>query len=73
MQTAAAIRRAITKDDSLSTNAHNIKIIARDGAVTLRGPVDSEDEKTTIVNDAKRIARGSRIVDELEVGRTQLK
>lgn len=73
LQTAAAIRRSITKDDSLSTNAHNVKIIARDGTVTLRGPVDSDDEKTTIVNDAKRVARGARIVDELEVGKTQLK
>lgn len=73
VQTAAAIRRTITKDDSLSTNAHNVKIIARDGTVTLRGPVDSDDEKATIVNDAKRVARGAKIVDELEVGKTQLK
>lgn len=67
VQTAAEIRRAITKDDSLSVNAHNVKIIARDGAVTLRGPVDSEEERQTILDDAKRIARRAKLVDELEV------
>lgn len=67
VQTAAEIRRAITKDDSLSVNAHNVKIIARDGAVTLRGPVDSEEERQTILDDAKRIAGRAKLVDELEV------
>ncbi len=31
------IRKAITADDSLSTNAKNVKIITNDGTVTLRG------------------------------------
>lgn len=70
LQTAAEIRRAITKDDSLSVNAHNVKIIAREGAVTLRGPVDSEEERQTILDDAKRIAGGAKLVDELEVKKT---
>ena len=33
------IRQAIVADDSLSTTAHNVKIITSDGVVTLRGPV----------------------------------
>ena len=36
------IRKAVHDDTSLSTYAHNIKIIAQDGKVTLRGPVRSE-------------------------------
>jgi hyperosmotically inducible protein len=37
---ARQIRRAIVKDKSLSTNAHNVKIIAQNGTVTLKGPVN---------------------------------
>src|SRR5215467_1143687 len=45
---AKQIRRAITQDKSLSTYAHNVKVIAQNGSVTLKGPVKSEEEKTTI-------------------------
>src|SRR5690242_14173540 len=33
------IRRALTKDKSLSTMARNIKVVTMDGTVILRGPV----------------------------------
>lgn len=39
------IRQSIIKDKSLSTHAHNIKIVTQNGQVTLKGPVRSEDEK----------------------------
>src|SRR5438552_3471451 len=39
------IRRAVTKDDTLSLSAKNVKIITVDGVVTLRGPVKDEREK----------------------------
>ena len=39
------IRQSIMKDKSLSTYAHNVKIITQNGQVTLKGPVRSEDEK----------------------------
>ncbi len=42
------IRRAIVQDKSLSTYAHNVKIISEDGMVTLKGPVRSEEEKTAV-------------------------
>lgn len=67
VERSAEIRRAITQDSSLSVNAHNVKIIVREGTVTLRGPVDSEDEKAAIVAEARRIAGKSKVVDELEV------
>ena len=45
---AAAVRRAIENDKSLSTSAHNVKLIANGGVVTLRGPVASDAEKQKV-------------------------
>ena len=50
------IRQAVVKDGSLSMNAKNVKIIARDGTITLQGPVDSRQEKDTIATKAREIA-----------------
>jgi osmotically-inducible protein OsmY len=61
------IRRAITGDDSLSTNAKNVKIITNDGTVTLRGPVKSEKEKTEIEAKAKQVAGVKSVDNQLEV------
>jgi osmotically-inducible protein OsmY len=64
---AATVRRAVVGDKSLSTNAHNVKIITNDGTVTLRGPVDSEEEKEAVVAMAKEAVGEDHVVDELEV------
>jgi hyperosmotically inducible protein len=61
------IRQAITSDDKLSTNAQNVKIIAKDGNVTLRGPVKSEQEKVEIEKKAKQIAGVKNVENQLEV------
>src|SRR5512141_675561 len=50
------IRQAVVDDKSLSTYAHNVKIITVGGMVTLKGPVRSEDEKRTIEEKAAQIA-----------------
>ncbi|MDQ3773863.1 MAG: BON domain-containing protein [Pseudomonadota bacterium] len=63
----AAIRRAIVKDDSLSLNAHNVKIITRDGIVTLRGPVENTAERTTIAQLAEKTAGVKRVDNQLEI------
>lgn len=63
----AAIRRAIVKDDSLSLNAHNVKIITRDGIVTLRGPVESTAERTTIAQLAEKTVGVKRVDNQLEI------
>src|SRR6478672_6048114 len=60
-QLAQQIRRALVKDKSLSTNAHNIKVIAQDGAVTLKGPVDSETEKQAVEGKAAQIAGSDKV------------
>ncbi|MCA1852521.1 MAG: BON domain-containing protein [Beggiatoa sp.] len=63
----AAVRRAIVEDDSLSLNAHNVKIITRDGTVTLRGPVESRAERTTIGQLAEKTAGVKRVDNQLEI------
>ena len=61
------IRQAIMKDKSLSTYAHNVKIITQDGQVTLKGPVRSDDEKKTIEEKATEVAGENKVTSELEV------
>lgn len=53
VQVTAEVRKAILAK-GLSTNAQNIKIIYRQGGyVTLRGPVDSDEEKAKLEEVAK--------------------
>jgi hyperosmotically inducible protein len=61
------IRQAVMKDGSLSMNAKNVKIIARDGTISLKGPVDSQQEKDTIATAAGEIAGKDKVDDQLEV------
>lgn len=61
------IRRALVKDGNLSTEAKNVKIITIDGAVTLRGPVKTAQEKAAVVATATQLAGNSPVRDELEV------
>jgi hyperosmotically inducible periplasmic protein len=61
------IRRSIVQDSSLSSYAHNVKIIARNGRVTLRGPVRSEDEKQVIEAKASEVAGSDNVVNDLTV------
>jgi hyperosmotically inducible periplasmic protein len=64
---AKQIRQTIVKDDSLSTYAHNIKVIVKNGTVTLKGPVRSDEEKQAIVAKAAAIAGDGKVTDQLEV------
>ena len=64
------IRQAVVDNDQLSTNAHNVKIITQDGVVTLRGPVNSAQEKSTIVAMAHNAPGVKRVDDQLEVHAT---
>ena len=50
------IRQELIADKSLSTYGHNVKIIAQNGMVTLKGPVHSEEEKQTIASKAAEVA-----------------
>ena len=62
-----AIRRALIKDRELSTTAKNIKVITANGQVTLRGPVETAQEKARVDQIAKSAAGSAPIDDQLEV------
>ena len=66
VETTARIRSALVENDRLSTSAKNVKIITREGQVTLRGPVTTEEEKRIIAEVAARSAPG-RVTNQLEV------
>jgi len=61
------IRRAITSADQASMDAKNIKIITRDGTVTLRGPVQNDQERQTIAAMAQKIPGVHAVDNQLEV------
>jgi len=61
------IRQAIVQDKSLSTYGHNVKIIAQGGAVTLKGTVHTEEEKTNIGQKAEAIAGPGHVTNNIMV------
>lgn len=69
VNTTAEIRKGILSVEDISVNAQNVKIITKQGRVTLRGPVNTEEEKTTIGEIANRIATNERADNQLEVKR----
>jgi hyperosmotically inducible periplasmic protein len=65
---AQQVRRALVKDKSLSSYAHNIKVIAQNGVVTLKGPVHSDQEKQAVEAKAAEAAGGpDKIKSEIDV------
>jgi hyperosmotically inducible periplasmic protein len=63
------IRQAIVDDDSLSTNAKNVKIITVNGVVTLRGPVNNDRERNEIANKARAVSGVKNVDNQLEIVR----
>jgi hyperosmotically inducible periplasmic protein len=61
------VRKAIMDDKSLSTYAHNVKVITQNGIVTLKGPVRSEEEKRAIEAKAAEVAGSDNITNEMDV------
>jgi osmotically-inducible protein OsmY len=64
---AAKVRRAIVADKSLSLNAHNVKIIAANGQVVLKGPVKNDSERTRLSQIVNEIVGVNNVKNELEV------
>jgi hyperosmotically inducible periplasmic protein len=64
----ARIRKSVMADKSLSTYAHNVKIISQNGTVTLKGPVRSDDEIKSLVAKATTVTgSGDKVVNQLSV------
>jgi hyperosmotically inducible protein len=66
-ETAKQIRKAIMADKSLSTYAHNAKVIVQNGTVTLKGPVRSDEEKRAVEAKAAEVAGASNVKNELTI------
>jgi hyperosmotically inducible periplasmic protein len=61
------IRHAVIQDKSLSTYAHNVKIITQNGSVTLKGPVQSDEEKQKIASAAASVVGADKVTDQTTV------
>lgn len=64
---AKNIRRALVKDKSLSTYAHNVKVVSEGGVVTLKGPVRSDEEKHAVEAKAAEVAGADHVKSEISV------
>jgi hypothetical protein len=67
LQLTASIRRSIVADDSLSTYAHNVKIVVQNGVATLKGPVRTMAEKAAIEAKAAAVVGQDHVVDQIEI------
>jgi osmotically-inducible protein OsmY len=65
------IRKAVMADKTLSTYAHNVKVVSQNGNVTLKGPVRSEDERKTVLAKAEQIAGAGNVTDQLSIKSSQ--
>lgn len=63
----AHIRKTVHKDKSLSMDAHNVKIITRDGVVTLRGPVETEAESLKLQQITQQTKGVVQVDNQLEI------
>ncbi|SRR5258706_9925020 len=61
------IRRALMQDKTLSTYAHNAKVIAQGGQVTLKGPVRSDDERNIVESKAIEVAGAVHVTNQMSV------
>jgi hypothetical protein len=63
----AEIRDRILNTEGMSINARNAKVITAGGKVTLRGPVESAEERDTIDKIAREVAGEGNVENLLEV------
>ena len=61
------IRQSLMKDKALSSYAHNVKVIAQGGQVTLKGPVRSDDEKRAVEAKATEVAGAGHVTNQMSV------
>ena len=61
------IRKSLMRDKSLSSYAHNVKVVAQAGQVTLKGPVRTEEEKRNVEAKAVEVAGAGHVVNEISI------
>ena len=55
------------KNSSLSSYAHNVKIVSQNGKVTLKGSLRSEKDKQSIAAKAAEVVGADKVTNQLEV------
>ncbi|WP_084079805.1 BON domain-containing protein [Edaphobacter aggregans] len=65
----AKIRKEIMANKDLSTYAHNVKIVTKNGAVTLKGPVKSDDEKAKVAEIAANVVSADKVTNEITIAK----
>jgi hyperosmotically inducible periplasmic protein len=63
----ADIRKRILDTEGMSINGRNVKVVTAGGKVTLRGPVESAQERDTIDQIAREVAGNDNVTNELDV------
>ena len=61
------IRRALMDEKSLSTYAHNVKIVTQAGEVTLKGPVRTAGEKQIVEAKAAEVAGAGHVTNQISI------
>ena len=64
---AQQIRKSVIADKSLSTYAHNVKIVAVGGNVTLSGVVRTQAEKEAVGTKAQAIVKQGSLTNNLKI------
>ena len=54
-------------DKTLSSYAHNVKVVAQNGQVTLKGPVRSAEEKRVVEAKATEVAGAGHITNQISI------
>lgn len=68
-QLAASVLQTLQRDNSLSPAGRQVKVIASDGAVVLRGPVANDAEKAKIDSVVRGLPGVKEVTNELDVKR----
>ncbi len=71
LDTTQNIRKALMADESLSSDAKNIKVVTNAGVVALRGAVKDSNERATVDSIARRYAGGNRVDSQIEIGQPE--
>lgn len=61
-----SVRQTLVNDDSLSFNAKNVKVIVRNGDVTLRGVVKDSGEHDRVVTLTRACSGVRSVIDQIE-------
>jgi osmotically-inducible protein OsmY len=67
LQITRQIRKGVIADKSLSTYAHNVKIVSLNGTVTLNGVVRTEEDKDSVARIAAQVVGEDHIVNKIKI------